>query len=233
MAGRIILLRHGQTFNNVKHLLDTRPPGAELTATGRKQALQVGHELATYSGDRLAHVYSSIVLRAQQTAVLATATFEKARDLEPGTISLDVVTGIHEVGVGEFEMRGDEEAHLNYARALNGWVHGDPQAALPGGETYLDVLKRYQPTLDSIMDSHDLDDDRDVVIVSHGAVIRIVATHATGIDPNFAFNTYLGNCNFITLEPNGKKFGQWDVDRWTKTPMPWGTRTNQPILPTQ
>lgn len=63
MAGRIILLRHGQTHNNVKHLLDTRPPGAELTDLGRKQALEVGHELATYSGERLAHVYSSIVLR--------------------------------------------------------------------------------------------------------------------------------------------------------------------------
>ena len=86
MAGRIILVRHGQTHNNVRHLLDTRPPGAELTEQGRRQALDVGHELAQYSGERLAQVYSSIVLRAQQTAVLATSTFEKARDLEEGSV---------------------------------------------------------------------------------------------------------------------------------------------------
>ena len=221
MAGRIILLRHGQTHNNVKHLLDTRPPGAELTDLGRKQALEVGHELATYSGERLAHVYSSIVLRAQQTAVLATSTFEKARDMQAGSVPLDVVEGIQEINVGDFEMRGDEEAHMNYSRALNGWLHGDPAAGLPGGETYKDVLNRYQPTLDRIMDSHDLDDDRDVAVVSHGAVIRIVATHATGVDPNFAFNTYLGNCRFVVLEPNGKKLGQWDVVRWTDSPLPW------------
>lgn len=220
MAGRIILLRHGQTHNNVKHLLDTRPPGAELTDLGRQQALDVGHELAGYSGDRLAHMYSSIVLRAQQTAVLASSTFEQRLSLDSGTVPLDVVEGIHEINVGDFEMRGDAEAHLGYTRALNGWLHGDPAAALPGGETYRDVLRRYQPTLDRIMDSHDLDDDRDVAVVSHGAVIRIVATHASGTDPNFAFNTYLGNCHFVVLEPNGRRFGEWDVVRWTDSPLP-------------
>ena len=226
MAGRIILVRHGQTHNNVRHLLDTRPPGAELTDQGRRQALKAGHELAGYSGDRLAHVYSSIVLRAQQTAVLATSTFEKARDLSEGTVPLDVVHGIHEIDAGDFEMRGDEEAHMTYSTALNGWLHGDPTAALPGGETYKDVLGRYQPTLDRIMDSHDLDEDRDVAIVSHGAVIRIVATHASGVDPNWAFKTYLGNCRYVVLEPNGRRFGQWDVVHWTGSPLPW--QENQP-----
>lgn len=221
MAGKIILVRHGQTHNNVKHLLDTRPPGAELTEVGRRQALEVGHELATYSGERLAHVYSSIVLRAQQTAVLATSTFEKARSVDPGTVPLEVVQGIHEIDAGDYEMRGDDQAHLEYSQALSGWLHGDPTAALPGGETYRDVLGRYQPTLEKIMDSHDLDDDRDVAIFSHGAVIRIVATHASGVDPNFAFNTYLGNCRFVVLEPHGSSFGQWKVVRWTDSPLPW------------
>ena len=213
MAGRIILVRHGQTHNNVRHLLDTRPPGAELTEQGRRQALDVGHVLAQYSGEGLAQV-------------LATSTFEKARDLEEGSVPLEVVHGIHEVDAGDFEMRGDEEAHLTYSQALNGWLHGDPTAALPGGETYKDVLGRYQPTLDQIMDGHDLNDDRDVAIVSHGAVIRIVATHATGVDPNFAFNTYLGNCRYVVLEPRGRSFGQWDVLHWTGSPLPW--QENQP-----
>ncbi|WP_080791888.1 histidine phosphatase family protein [Corynebacterium pacaense] len=221
MAGRIILIRHGQTHNNVRHLLDTRPPGAELTEVGRRQALGVGAELADYSGERLAHMYSSIVLRAQQTAVLAAATFEKARSLEPGTVPLDVVAGIHEIDAGDYEMRGDDQAHQDYSTTLNGCLHGDPRAALPGGETYRDVLDRYQPTLEQIMDSHDLDDDRDVAIVSHSAAIRIVATHASGVDPNFAFNTYLGNGRFVVLEPGGRSFGRWTVVRWTDAPLPW------------
>ena len=38
MSGRLILLRHGQTHANVARRLDTRPPGAELTDLGRRQA---------------------------------------------------------------------------------------------------------------------------------------------------------------------------------------------------
>ena len=42
MTGRIILLRHGQTYSNINRALDTRPPGAELTERGREQAQEVG-----------------------------------------------------------------------------------------------------------------------------------------------------------------------------------------------
>ncbi len=31
MSGRLVLVRHGQSFGNVDKRLDTRPPGAELT----------------------------------------------------------------------------------------------------------------------------------------------------------------------------------------------------------
>ena len=46
MTGRIILLRHGQTYSNIDRIMDTRPPGAELTERGRGQAEDVGRELA-------------------------------------------------------------------------------------------------------------------------------------------------------------------------------------------
>ncbi|WP_176669124.1 histidine phosphatase family protein, partial [Mycobacterium avium] len=38
MSGRLILVRHGQSYGNVERRLDTRPPGAELTPLGRDQA---------------------------------------------------------------------------------------------------------------------------------------------------------------------------------------------------
>ncbi|WP_197696029.1 histidine phosphatase family protein, partial [Mycobacterium sp. E1715] len=38
MTGRLVLLRHGQSYSNVERRLDTRPPGAELTPLGRDQA---------------------------------------------------------------------------------------------------------------------------------------------------------------------------------------------------
>ncbi|WP_051866982.1 phosphoglycerate mutase family protein [Corynebacterium atypicum] len=81
MAGRIILVRHGQTGSNVRRVIDTRPPGAELSPLGRRQAEAAGRELAEVSGARLAGMWCSVALRAQQTAVLAQAAFGAAFSL--------------------------------------------------------------------------------------------------------------------------------------------------------
>ena len=51
-------------------------------------------------------------------------------------------------------------------------------------------------------------------MVSHGAAIRTMATHAAGVDPDFAFAGYLGNCRFIVLEPGNRPFGEWNLVRW-------------------
>ena len=43
MSGRLVLVRHGQSYGNVDKRLDTRPPGAELTPLGRDQARDFAH----------------------------------------------------------------------------------------------------------------------------------------------------------------------------------------------
>ena len=117
MTGRIILLRHGQTFSNVERLLDTRPPGAELTERGREQATDVGIELAhlvaAWKGEqgRLRGFVTSVALRAQQTAMLAARSFESTVGLPPFSVDVDVRTGIHEVFTGDYEMSNSEDAH--------------------------------------------------------------------------------------------------------------------------
>ncbi len=222
MTGRLILLRHGQTYSNVAHKLDTRPPGAELTDRGRAQAWNVGAELVDYCGagnsdpGRLAAVVCSTALRAQQTAVLAMRAFEETAGLPEHRMRIDVRTGIHEIFAGEHEMSNDEESHRAYAAVLRGCFEGQMNARLPGGEDYVDVLDRYRPVLEDLVAQHlpDPESDRDVVVVSHGAAIRTVATHAADIDPDFAFAGYLGNCRFIVLEPGGREFGKWDLLRW-------------------
>lgn len=219
MAGRLILLRHGQTHSNVNRRLDTRPPGAELTANGRAQAREVGLELATYS--RLSTVASSVALRAQQTAVLAVRAYEEASGLPENSQRIDVVPGIHEVFAGDLELLSDEKSHLHYFQALRGWLAGDELAATPGGETFVDVVGRFRPVLENLVTENLADgQEGDVLVVSHGAALRTVATHATGVDPDYAFAGYLGNCRFIVLDPVGKEFGQWEILRWADGDLP-------------
>lgn len=222
MTGRLILLRHGQTYSNVAHKLDTRPPGAELTDRGRAQAWNVGAELVEYcragnsTAGRLAAVVCSTALRAEQTAWLAARAFEETAGLPEHAVRIDVRTGIHEIFAGDYEMHNDEEAHRDYTATLRGWFEGDEDARLPGGETLADLLGRYRPVLEELVAEHlsDSEGENDVVVVSHGAAIRTMATHAAGVDPDFAFAGYLGNCRFIVLEPGGREFGKWELLRW-------------------
>ncbi|MDY3127047.1 MAG: histidine phosphatase family protein [Corynebacterium sp.] len=222
MSARIILLRHGQTFSNVERALDTRPPGAELTERGRAQAADVGAELAGLlcAGDgelgSVERIVCSVALRAQQTALLAARAFEKAADAPRYSLPIDVTAGIHEISVGSYEMDTSEEAYRAYTTALRGWLDGDDNARIIGGENHRDLLTRYQPVLEDIAATQG---EKDVIVVSHGAAIRVVARHAAALDPDFAFTGYLANCRFIVLEPRGKRFGEWTITRWADTAL--------------
>lgn len=223
MSGRLILVRHGQTTSNERHLLDTDPPGAELTQLGREQATAVGTELAEYCGvgedslGRIAAMYCGITIRTQQTAMLAARAIEEAAGVGERTLRVIPRTGIHELAAGEAEMRNDDEAHHLYSKVLHEWLHGDLEARMPGdlGENLEEILGRYRPVLEEVVDKHLTGEiERDVIVVSHGAAIRTMATHASGTDPEFAFAGYLPNCRFIVLEPGGRPFGQWEMVRW-------------------
>jgi probable phosphoglycerate mutase len=219
--GRLILLRHGQTHSNVARKLDTRPPGAELTDTGRNQAWNVGVELVEYceagggSAGRLGAVVSSVALRAQQTALLAMTAFEQTAGLREREIDIDVELGLHEIYAGEHEMLSDDASHRSYAMAFRSWLHADPGALIPGGETYLQLMDRYRPVMENLALEHLSDGaKKDVLVVSHGAAIRTMAAHAASVDPDYAFAGYLGNCRFIVLEPDDRPFGEWKLVRW-------------------
>ena len=213
MTGRIILVRHGQTASNIHRVIDTRPPGAELSELGRTQAAAAGRELAAFCGERLARMYCSVALRAQQTAVLAGAAFEEARGLEPGTLRLDVRQGVQEIYAGDMERIAGSENIASYLAVLHRMLADDAAAAFPNGEDTAAVLGRARPVLEPI--AVELEGaERDIAMVSHGGASRVMAAHAAGVDADWAFESRLPNTGFIVLEPDGRPFGQWDMVRW-------------------
>lgn len=223
---RIFFVRHGQTFSNIEHLMDTRPPGAELTPRGREQAAEVGRELAALIGagvvgqgqaladatvEQAPRVLSSVAIRAQQTAMLAMREFEKEWDLAPHDIPVETTPGLQEIFAGEHEMRGDEDTHRVYTNALRGWVDGNLTAGMPGGETLADVLARFRSIFEELAQG-----EKDAVVFAHGAAIRAVTTHACGVDADFAFTGYMPNCGMTVLEPQGQPWGKWELRRWAE-----------------
>jgi broad specificity phosphatase PhoE len=205
VSGRLVLMRHGQSYANVDRRLDTRPPGAELTPLGRDQA----RAFARGSGrpSMLAH---SVATRATQTAA------EIGDELEMPTFEFP---GIHEVQVGALENRNDDEAVAEFNAIYERWHHGELDLPLPAGETGNDVLDRYVPVLTDLRMRHldDHDWNGDIVVVSHGAAIRLAAAVLAGVDPDFALDNHLDNAESVVLAPITD--GRWSCLRWgTLTP---------------
>lgn len=69
MSGRLVLLRHGQSYGNVERRLDTLPPGTALTPLGRDQA----RAFARSGCRRPALLAHSVAIRAYQTAAVVAA----------------------------------------------------------------------------------------------------------------------------------------------------------------
>ncbi|MGA9872789.1 MAG: histidine phosphatase family protein [Rhodococcus sp. (in: high G+C Gram-positive bacteria)] len=201
MTGKLVLVRHGQTFSNVDKILDTALPGAALTDHGHEQARRYGASIAETPPSILV---SSFALRAVQTAEHIAA----ATGVEP-----QQRPGIHEAQAGEWEGRSDSDAHKGFTETYGRWHAGDLDTRVPGGDSARVILDRYVPVLDSLRDEYLTGPDvADVVVVSHGAAIRLVAAVLGGVDGEFAADNHLDNTQSVELEPTAGS--GWTCVRW-------------------
>lgn len=200
---RLILVRHGQTSSNVAGALDTAEPGADLTDLGRRQAAAVPAALAH---EEVTAVYASPLVRTQQTA----APLAAARGLP-----VVVRRGLEEVSAGHLEMRTDEEAVLAYVDLLRTWMHTDRDHRLPDGEAGTSFLARFDAVVEDLAAVHGPDDT--VVVVSHGAAIRVWVAVATAMSPEHAGELHVSNTAAAVLE--GSPDGGWELVSWTGDPL--------------
>ena len=206
MSGRLILIRHGQSHANVERRLDTRPPGADLTDLGVQQARDFARA-RTSPPSLLLH---SVARREAQTA---------AAIGDESLVAPTEVDGIHEVQAGDLEDRVDDEAIAEFNRVYQCWLAGDLAVPMPGGESGHQVLDRYLPVLQDLRLRH-LDDRAwtgDIVVVSHGAAIRLAAATLAGVETSFVLDHHLANTEAVALAPITD--GRWSCVQWgAKTP---------------
>jgi len=219
MSGRLVLVRHGQSYGNVDKRLDTRPPGAELTPLGREQA----RDFARTATSRPGLLLHSVATRAVQTAAEISAQVD---------VLASEVTGIHEVQVGDLENRSDDDAVAEFNAIYQRWHQGERDVPMPGGETANQVLDRYTPVLTDLRMRY-LDDDAwtsDIVVVSHGAAIRLTAAILAGVESSFVLDHHLHNTEAVVLAPVTD--GRWSCVQWgTLTPPFSPELTDTPATP--
>ncbi|MFD8034079.1 histidine phosphatase family protein [Streptomyces sp. NPDC059717] len=199
---RLLLIRHGQTPSNVKHLLDTAVPGPALTPLGQEQAAALPAALAA---EDIGALYASTLVRTQLTAApLATHL----------ALDVQVRDGIRELAAGDLEMRGDHQAVETYLTTAFAWSAGDTERRMPGGESGVEALKRF----DTVVAEAAATTAHTVAMVSHGAVIRMwTAARAENIDVAFASTHELRNTGVVIL--SGAPDRGWRVVSWADLPL--------------
>lgn len=199
---RLVLARHGQTPANVAKTLDTVLPGPGLTDLGRLQAEALGKELAADPAGPVTVLASSAARRAQETAGLVAPSL--------GLMPV-VLEGTYEVQVGDLEGHNDERSIEVFRATYDAWRDRDLSARMPGGESGQDVLDRYLPAVAGLRDSHGAGT---IVLVSHGAVLRVVSHALVGELDDVGPDDHVDNCGRVVLASTPD--GGWALEAWRR-----------------
>jgi len=142
---------------------DLDPP---LAPSGVVQARELAKRLAHLSVEG---IYSSPKQRARATA----EPTANALGLSP-----HVEDGLREIGYGAWEGKMEKDVRAHEQATFDAWVADPASLSPPGGETAVAIAARAMPVVDRIVMNQK---DRDVLVFSHKATIRIIASTLLGI----------------------------------------------------
>ncbi|MGE5464779.1 MAG: histidine phosphatase family protein [Syntrophothermus sp.] len=166
MTTRLYLIRHGATPLST----EDRFSGAAnvfLSEEGLAQAERLAIRLAD---DEIAAVYASPLDRTMQTAEAI------ARHHRLSVLQRD---GLREISHGHWEGMTRKEVETQFPDEYSSW-EADPFTFAPeGGESGISVLARALPVVREIVVSHK---DKNIVVVSHKATIRLILSSLLGFD---------------------------------------------------
>lgn len=166
MTTRLYLVRHGATPLTA----EDRFSGAEnvhLSEEGRAQATRLAQRL---TDDEIDAIYCSPLDRTLETAHI----IAKPHQLTP--IPKD---GFQEISHGHWEGLSRKEVEGKFSEEYAAW-EADPFTFAPkGGESGISVLARALPVLREVVVNHK---DRNILVVSHKATLRIIISSLLGFD---------------------------------------------------
>ncbi|MBQ8509465.1 MAG: histidine phosphatase family protein [Clostridia bacterium] len=155
---KLILIRHGTTEANEKHLYcgSTDLP---LSEAGRA-ALNERRQTVNYPSIAGLRVLTSGMKRCEETLILLY-----------GDQPHEMIPAFREMDFGAFEMRSYEQ--MKEDAAYIEWITGDNEANIPpGGESGNMMTARVLTALGAL-----IADGRDALLVTHGGVIAAIMAH--------------------------------------------------------
>ncbi len=158
---RIMLVRHGLTFWNSMGKLQGNSE-VHLSPDGLHQARLLAAHCPFFSANA---IYSSPLERAQTTALILASRFN---------LRVETVNELREINFGDWEGKVLRELAQSDPDNFEKFFKHPEELKLPHAETFLQVQERAMGALNKICDAHRDEKDSHVIIVSHGAVNRVI-----------------------------------------------------------
>lgn len=155
---RIYFVRHGESQANVLHEISNRGLRHGLTPKGREQAVALARRL---EDRRIAHIYSSPILRAIETSVILAHRLG---------VDYEISDALREYDCGILEGRADEEAWQGWQALFDAWtVQRRWEQRIEGGESFNDIRARFEPFVEGLVACYG-NSETEVACVAHGGL---------------------------------------------------------------
>jgi broad specificity phosphatase PhoE len=155
---RIYFARHGESQANLLHEISNRGLRHGLTRKGREQAAALADRLRD---QRITHIYSSPLLRAIETTVIAANRLG---------IDYEVVDALREYDCGTAEGRSDAGAWQLWQELFDAWlVDKHWEQRIEGGESFYELRERFLPFIEGLVSRYG-NTEAGILCVSHGGV---------------------------------------------------------------
>ena len=158
----------------------------ELSAEGKEQARLLAEN---FPFARVDTVWSSTLCRAAYTAQKIAERF---------SLTVNQTPALREIDFGAWEGLTYKEISERWPETLDAFWHRPDELKIPDGETFAQLQKRAVDKLNEIIAASD---GKNVVIVAHGAINRVILVHALHMDLRYTwsirqFNTAVNIINF-------------------------------------
>jgi broad specificity phosphatase PhoE len=189
---RLIFVRHGESEANVLRVISNRGRQHGLTARGRKQANTLAEQLR---GQAISHIYTSPLLRAEETAAILAAELH---------LPFEPADALCEYDCGILEGRADAEAWQQHSAATDFWLQqGNSHYKPEGGESFLDIQGRFLPFVQGLVERH-RHAAESILLVTHGGLCQLMLPLlCANLDPAFVAAHGMGHTTPVIVEPQG------------------------------
>ena len=181
---KLILVRHALTVDNQKSRLSGHIDSS-ISEEGKEQIDKITNYLKDFDIDK---IYTTTSSRTKDTV-------KKLSELK----SIEIIDkeSLKELSFGDFEGLTFDEIKDKYPKEFQDMIEKGYEYKYPNGESLIDSYNRVCIELDNIISNND---DRTILICSHGGTIRNIITYLISNSYKYHWNFKIDNGSVTILE---------------------------------